>query len=524
MPPSLTSDERDLIAALREPIAPVRTAVGYRIALMLVAVVMVILPLIYLAIVALACYGLYWHATENASVFSSMHGRHSGKGAFLTYVGPLVIGGILVLFLFKPLFAPRGKRNDPITLDPAKEPGLFAFVERLCTSMDAPVPRRIDVTCEVNASAGFRRGMTSMLGNDLVLTIGLPLAAGTSVRQLTGVLAHEFGHFAQGAAMRANYVVRTVNHWFARVVYQRDVLDEWLVRVTEAAGNLHIALAIVMQLARAMVWLSRRVLWVLMMIGQLVSSLMSRQMEFDADRSAVRVVGHEHFSSMLRELPVICLAERGALHDLRAAWREKRLGDDLPALIEANLRQVPAEMRESAVSDGMAGNTSMYDSHPPTRDRIAAAKAEGGKGIFAAEGPASRLFRDFPALCRRTTLAWYRESAGLEVTATNLVSTAELLAQSASDEQAQHARSRWFGGLWADVLLLQPGSRTESDTAPAVRLSAARTALEVCAPGAIAAHGEFAAAETAVVQPSIAAALISAGMTIDPREFGLSAA
>jgi Zn-dependent protease with chaperone function len=38
----------------------------------------------------------------------------------------------------------------------------------------------------------------------LVLVIGLPLAAGMSMRQVAGVLAHEFGHFAQGAGMRFN--------------------------------------------------------------------------------------------------------------------------------------------------------------------------------------------------------------------------------------------------------------------------------------------------------------------------------
>ena len=63
-----------------------------------------------------------------------------------------------------------------------------------------------------------------------MLTIGLPLVAGLSAREFGGVLAHEFGHFAQGGGMRLTAVVRGVNAWFGRVVYERDEWDETLER------------------------------------------------------------------------------------------------------------------------------------------------------------------------------------------------------------------------------------------------------------------------------------------------------
>jgi len=108
--------------------------------------------------------------------------------------------------------------------------GLFSdvpdVVDRICEEVGAPQPKRIDVDCNVNASAGFRRGMLSMFGNDMVLTIGLPLAAGLTLQEFGGVLAHEFGHFSQGLGMRLSYLVRAIIHWFVRVVYQRDQWDE----------------------------------------------------------------------------------------------------------------------------------------------------------------------------------------------------------------------------------------------------------------------------------------------------------
>lgn len=61
-----------------------------------------------------------------------------------------------------------------------------------------------------------------LFGNDLVLTIGMPLVLGLSLRQFAGVLAHEFGHFSQGAGMRLTFIIRTISVWFTRVVYERD--------------------------------------------------------------------------------------------------------------------------------------------------------------------------------------------------------------------------------------------------------------------------------------------------------------
>src|SRR5262249_12433881 len=158
---------------------------------------------------ALVGYGVYYHAVNHVGILGTVRGR----GAVLTfaaYGAPLVVGAILILFMLKPLFSRPAKQGRTRTLKRQAEPVLFAFVERVCEAVGAPRPRQIQVDCEVNASAGFRRGLLSMFGHDMVLTIGLPLVAGLTLRQFAGVLAHEFGHFAQGAGMRLTYVVRSI--------------------------------------------------------------------------------------------------------------------------------------------------------------------------------------------------------------------------------------------------------------------------------------------------------------------------
>src|SRR5205085_783656 len=212
-----------------------------------------------------------------------------------------------------------GRRRS---LTPQSDPLLFEFVERICDLVGAAPPRRIDIDCDVNASASFRRGWLSLLsGRDLVLTIGMPLAAGLSLQQFAGVLAHEFGHFSQGAGMRLTYIIRSINFWFVRVVYQRDAWDEWL---ETAADELDIRVGWVIYVARACVWLTRRILWLLMYAGHLVAGFMLRQMEFDADKYETRLAGSHSFEATSRQLKLLGLAWRGAEHDLASHHRDGR--------------------------------------------------------------------------------------------------------------------------------------------------------------------------------------------------------
>jgi hypothetical protein len=215
-----------------QPIArPPRTSVLYHVGLLLVTVTMLLLPLIYLALVGAAAYGVYYHAVHHWGPIMNFGRVASGRVMmfkFLVYAVPLFVGAVVVFFMFKPLFAGRPKRAQPLALNPADNPLLFAFIEKICETVGAPSPKRIDLDCELNASASFRRGMWSMFGDDLVLTIGLPLVANLTAAEFAGVVAHEFGHFTQSVGLRLSYLIRAVNFWFLRVVYQRDAWDEAL--------------------------------------------------------------------------------------------------------------------------------------------------------------------------------------------------------------------------------------------------------------------------------------------------------
>lgn len=454
-------------------IAPVRTTLAYRAALALVGLMMVLLPLLYVALIAGAAWGVWWHLTTNVGMLSN-HGLRGRAAAapFVAYVAPAVVGAVLVLFMVKPLLARSPKEAQPRSLDPADEPALFAFVGAVCRAVGAPLPKRIDVDMHVNASASHRRGLLSLFGKDLVLTIGLPLAAGLSVEQFAGVLAHEFGHFTQGAAMGFGALIGRVNAWFARVVFERDA---WDVRLAEWSQSVDIRVGWILWLARGCVWLTRKVLFGLMWIAHAISCLLSRQMEHDADLHQTRLVGAEVVAGMFTRLPLLAAAEQKAWRTLGESWVEGVLADDFPGLILAQEGRFTAEERESIGAAAGSSHTELFATHPADGDRIARARAENALPIVTCRDPASRLFADFPALCRSCTLEAFQTALSGTIEPRNLRPVEEVLARERREEEAGAAASRWLAGDTSPHLPF-PGIGGPAADAPERCLETVRTA------------------------------------------------
>lgn len=512
----------ELLDALRGPIEPVRQSPVYVLGLLLVALAMVVLPLIYLGLVAALGYGLYYHAIYDAGLFSGS-ARGGVRGRLVIYLVPLVIGGVLLLFMIKPLFARRAREMSGLALREEDQPLLFAYVKKLAETVGAPNPREIKVDCDVNASAGFRRGFWSLFGRDLTLTIGLPLAAGMRLRELTGVLAHELGHFTQGLAMRLSYVIRSVNFWFARVVYERDA---WL----EAnASESDWRVMIVLQVTRLFVWLTRRVLWALMMAGHFLSCLMMRQMEYDADRYEARVAGSETFAQTSEKLRLLGVAAMGAYSELQHSWRERRLADNLPALIVAKERQLPAELRRQIVADADAERTGLLDTHPCNRDRVRSAQREAAPGVLHTDGPATALFRDFDAVCRTLSFIHYRDSLGEQVDRENLVETEHLAAESSRASEDQDALRGYFGHpiVVSRPILIREFDLPPPPPQPRETLQTLREAhgrIQARLPQIAAAYQRYDEADTHLIGTERAEALCNAKIRFKPADFHLAAA
>ncbi len=392
---------RRLLEAFTGEIKPVRKSPAYVLAIPLVTLFMVLLPLAYVAFIVSLGYLVYYHAVNDVGMMS--YGGHNIRVIFLLaslYAAPIVAGSIMVLFMLKPLLARPLQEGRTRSLTPQGEPILFDVVSKLCDVVGAPRPKRIDVDWQFNASAHFRLGFGSFLGNDLVLTIGAPLLACLSAQQFVGVLAHEFGHFSQGIGMRLSYVIRSINRWFARVVYERDQWDAWLSATAESTD---FRIGWILALGIIGVAFSRVVLQILMMIGLAVSGLLLRQMEFDADRYEARVAGSETFEATTKRMRTFGAAYQEAREKFLNMARMKDYADDLSRLTTIIHSGLAPEILLFLEIKMMEEKTGLFDTHPCSAARIASAKREEVPGVFRIDGPASDLVCHFEPITRNVT-------------------------------------------------------------------------------------------------------------------------
>lgn len=416
---------------------------SYVLALFAVACGMLLLPAAYLSLIAIIGYTIWWHAVHLSA--------HATTGRPFTldhvlYVLPLVVGPIAILFAIKPFFARSAKAAAPERLKREVEPFLFEYVDAVADAVGAPRPTSIRIDTEANASAGLRRGMASFFTNDLTLTIGLPLVQGLTVRELSGVLAHEFGHFSQAAGMRLGYVIRVTSMWLVRVTFERDAWDAWLI---EAGDRIGWPFKLLVLVARFFVYLTRLALYGLTWLGNAISCYLMRQQEYDADLYETRLVGATTFTRTSRKLQDLGLAHHMAVDDLQRFWEDGRLANDLPAVVAANLANITPKIRKELRKHRRQAQTGLFDTHPSDPDRIARAKQETEPAGFLFDGdpadyPATVLFQDFSRLSRAASSRFYRSVLGDEFDETRLCPAKRLIQENAHESQSFRALDRFF--------------------------------------------------------------------------------
>lgn len=206
--------------------------------------------------------------------------------------------------------------------------------------------------------------------------------------------------------MRLTYVVRCVNAWFFRAVYQRDgldlSLDSWCVDTGRFAP--------IFWLAALGVATTRGILWVFMCLGHAISSFLERQMEFDADQYTARLVSSRVAEETARRILLLGIATQGAYSFLGDALSSGKLVDDLSALIVAGADQIPAGLRRKLEREMRKAKTGLFDTHPSYQARVARIRAEDAPGVFHFDQPATVLFAHYEKLARRVTGDLYRDS------------------------------------------------------------------------------------------------------------------
>lgn len=278
--------------------------------------------------------------------------------------------------------------------------------------LNAPRPAAVCVNLDVNAHASFM-GWKGLLLGRLQLTIGLPLAAAFTLPQMTGVLAHELGHFSQSAGLRSYFLIVKTREWLLQVAHKRDNWDVWIERHRRAGKWVVIVVA---NLAWFGLTISRRYLAGLARAAQWMTVEFSRHMEFDADRHEAAIVGAAIFEETTMRLPQLRASAALAWASVNESWAMGRAPEDVPGMIAAVEQVLTGETVARVREHALTHQTGRWDTHPCDRDRIEATRAFGSPSLFHLEGEGGLLFADLQALCREATLHQYEKIDKLDCT------------------------------------------------------------------------------------------------------------
>lgn len=443
--PEITERDRpltltDVDRLIQGRIRPVPLSFTYRAGLLGVATALTLLQLIYLAMVALAAASAVAYVVFIVPLI--LASSSVNILALLFIFGPPIALAIVTFFLFKPILAPSAAEPNTIELKREEAPVLFAWVERVCSAIGSPPPRRILIDLEVNAAASLTRGWRGFLTNDLTLTIGLPLLSGLTLKQFSGVLAHEFGHFTQTFGMRLYFTISVIRNWFLRVAYVRDKWDASLERHSNS-GDWRVRA--VMGLAQGAVSFSRWILRGLQHVASWMSVWFSRQMEFDADRHEAALVGGIVFAETHIRIALLGLSSRAAWQDVNQLWASKLRAADFTALLGYREQSITQECREQLVEGILNEKTDRWGTHPCASDRIR--NVEGIQGLImdALDQPAHVLIEKYVALCEHATEHCYIQSVGGEWLKATPLSATEAIDRTRISAERSSAFQTFFG-------------------------------------------------------------------------------
>ncbi|MGH7242116.1 MAG: M48 family metallopeptidase [Phycisphaerales bacterium] len=502
---------------------PVYRTSGYRLAIFASAMFMLLVPLMYLAAIGAIGWLLYWHFLHDTGL---LHTRATGRGAllmFLIYLLPGIAGAVLILFLLRPLLFLFGSGEDESKIEvfPREEPRLFGFVESVCNTMGAPVPERIFIDCDVNAAAQLLGGGFGLFGRRrLALHIGLPLVAGLSATAFAGVLAHEFGHFSQGAGMRATSILGRMSRWMGIAAYDRGGIDASIAGLIQSGTASLVIVGIVLAIC---VGIARLILKGVFFFGYGVARVMGRRMEFDADAHQARFVGSKAAIDLWPRMVGLMTAQQQADMKIAEQWKNRTLPEDFPALVASTARRLSPDTKSHIKRSVEETHTGWFDTHPATGVRVRMMGALNEPGIFRLDEPATTLFTNFGDASKKASYAFFKERVGEFIFSATFVRSSDMFGSHDEEEARAAAVPAFLGfepGDWRPLALRMESIEAPSDPKACwEKIRAARQALSSAGPAAAGVMDDFLAADRTLMQAEAAPIVFALGISSIKKEF-----
>ncbi|MBD1364062.1 M48 family metallopeptidase [Mucilaginibacter sp. ZT4R22] len=295
-------------------------------------------------------------------------------------LGLIGSGLMLIFFVIKFLFKKNHEdRSDLMEITAAEQPNLFAFINKITEEANAPAPKRIYLSADVNAGVFYDSSFWSMfLPVKKNLKIGLGLVNSVNVSEFKAVMAHEFGHFSQRSMKFGSYVYN-LNKVIYNMLYDNEGYERVLGSMAASHWVFKAIAFINVQIIKGMQYVLRQVYIVL---NKTYMSL-SREMEFHADAVAAYVSGSNHLVTSLKRIEIGQLCYSRLLDYWNTKLAENKRSENIyPQQLEmmrlfADRRLMPTDSAGlPVIKKGMfiTDNSEVviedqWSSHPSTEDR-----------------------------------------------------------------------------------------------------------------------------------------------------------
>lgn len=343
----------------------------------LLAVVIVTVSYLFTLALALACIGLSVLALSAGLNFYTLV-----LGACALFIGLAILWSLV----------PRRDKFQPpgAALQRARHPRLFAEIDSLATSLNESLPQEVYLLPDLNAFVA-ERGGTMGFGSRRVMGIGLPLLSVLSVSQFRAVLAHEFGHYYSGDTRLGPFVYNT-RDGMVRTIRSLADPPEIVQAIMRLGLPGFIAGLFHRLVVTILVWY-----WKLLLRA---TQMISRRQEYRADELACRIVGSDALATGLRKIHGSGLAVPAywstEVNPVLAKGMRPPLAEGFQRFVAAP--QVSKAIEQTIDKELREAKTQPFDSHPPLRDRIAAASHWPSPSQVQDETPAVSLLNDVDAV------------------------------------------------------------------------------------------------------------------------------
>jgi len=324
------------------PVIPPRRSLAFFASL---AMMMVVVSYLLILLLVVACVYLPWLLLINAANFQTL----------ALFIGGVIVAGSMVWSLVprRDKFAVPG-----LPLTRASHPRLFAELDKIASALEEPLPSEVYLIGDANAWVADRGGLMGF-GSRRVMGLGLPLLGALNISQFRAILAHEFAHYYGGDTKLGPWVHRT------QMAMVRTLQNMASVGQTRKVALMRLLFVIVFGIVKSY--------WLLFLRA---IRFVSRQQEFRADELACIVAGPGPLISGLRTIHGAAFAWPGFVrNELNPMFGMGCLPSVTGGFAQFLAAPVVAQQVEKEIELTIRqAKTRPYDTHPPLRDRVAAAR------------------------------------------------------------------------------------------------------------------------------------------------------